>query len=101
MSRIRLLIENQLVIDSKITENGFIIYFNGNQYENSYPKEVWKKFPTTLKQPLVNNLSVITTSQLPMAMNKDSIMFSSRRPKTFDFRYQDLNFEQNSLGILD
>jgi hypothetical protein len=80
--------EEFLAIKSEITDEGIIVSLKGKKYRIDYPKEVWKHYPETKKEALLDNLAFVKTCHLPVANGKKGAVYSTAMPlfETFAFK---------------
>jgi hypothetical protein len=93
--------EDFLAIKSEITDDGLILSLKGKKYRTSYPKEIWKAYPDTKKEALLDNLAFVKTCHLPMANNKKGIVYSTATPLFEQFAFKCTLYDIPSTAQVD
>ncbi len=77
-----------LEINSKITDNGFEVEFQGKKYPIIYPEGIWKSIPAQTQIALKDNLVFATTMHLPLIYNSNKVLYHSGRPLLEPYFFQ-------------
>jgi hypothetical protein len=93
--------EDFLAIKSEITDEGLILSVKGKKYRTAYPKEIWKAYPETKKEALLDNLAFAKTLHLAMANGKKGIVYSTAAPLFENFAFRCTLYDFPSTAQVD
>lgn len=74
-------------IDNTVTSTGFNIYINNKLISIPYPKQIWKRFPSALKKPFSDALSVFVTRHFGYTKER-SLFYNFPAPSPYPLFYQ-------------
>src|SRR3989344_3051734 len=78
----------KLHVGGKLTAKGFEIILNRKSFPISYPSEIWKKYPSILKNILLDNVAYSSTLFLPQMHDQKTITYTTNRPLSETFLYE-------------
>lgn len=67
------------IVSSPI-KNGLRINFSDKDFELIYPKDIWKTYPSHVKDVLVDNLTHLLTINMPLVSGLRSIRYNTAKP---------------------
>jgi hypothetical protein len=75
-------VEKKILVRSEINENGIEIEVGRRKSKVIYPKEIWERYPQTLKEILSQDLALIFTIHLPYLLDIERIDY--QMPEIFN-----------------
>lgn len=62
------------------SKNGLLINFDNKKFTLSYPEKIWKSYPNTIKDVLVDNLTYLLTINIPLVSGKKELKYNTSDP---------------------
>jgi len=90
-----------LAIRSELTEDGIVLHVKGKSYRIKYPHEVWKEYPDTNKELLLDNLTFMQTCHLPASHRKKGAVYSTSLPCFEPFAFKCTLYDIPSTASID
>src|SRR3989338_178737 len=90
-----------LRVNARITARGIIISLNGESFPVVYPKEIWSRYPTSLKEILRDNLAYSSTLFVPQMLNRKEIQYATARPLSETFLYKNGIYDMPISATVD
>src|SRR3989304_7319621 len=91
----------KLHVGGKLTAKGFEIILNRKSFPISYPSEIWKKYPSILKNILLDNVAYSSTLFLPQMHDQKTITYTTNRPLSETFLYKNGIYDMPICALVD